>query len=87
MLGSRIEMMGRGIKKVLDDLRAVRILVLHPRDDDGDALIRQLRRIGCDVRAAWPIPDEVPKASIWFSCSSNMPDRKHFPGPREATGR
>jgi AmiR/NasT family two-component response regulator len=53
-------MMGRGIKKVLDDLRT-RILVLHPRDDDGDALIRQLRRIGCDVRAAWPIPDDVPK--------------------------
>jgi AmiR/NasT family two-component response regulator len=61
-LGWRIEaMMGRGIKKVLDDLRTARILVLHPRDDDGDALIRQLRRIGCDVRAAWPIPDEVPK--------------------------
>jgi len=60
--GWRIEaMMGRGIKKVLDDLRTARILVLHPRDDDGDALIRQLRRIGCDVRAAWPIPDEVPK--------------------------
>jgi two-component system, response regulator PdtaR len=54
-------MSGRGIKKVLDDLRTTRILVLHPRDDDGDALIRQLRRIGCDVRANWPIPDEVPK--------------------------
>ena len=54
-------MTGRGIKKVLDDLRSARILVLHPRDEDGDALIRQLRRIGCDVRAAWPIPDEVPK--------------------------
>src|SRR6202044_2307944 len=54
-------MSGRGIKKVLDDLRTTRILVLHPRDDDGDAPIRQLRRIGCDVRAAWPIPDEVPK--------------------------
>jgi AmiR/NasT family two-component response regulator len=53
--------MERGIKKVLDDLRAARVLVLHPRDEDGDALIRQLRRIGSDVRAAWPIPDMLPK--------------------------
>jgi two-component system, response regulator PdtaR len=36
------------------------VAVLHPRDDDGDALIQQLRRIGSDVRAAWPIPDEAP---------------------------
>jgi len=53
--------MQRGIRKVLDELRAARILVLHPRDDDGEALIGQLRRIGCDVRAAWPIPTELPR--------------------------
>lgn len=53
--------MERGIRKVLDELRAARILVLHPRDDDGEALIGQLRRIGCDVRAGWPIPTELPR--------------------------
>ncbi len=53
--------MDRAIRKVLDELRAARVLVLHPRDDDGDALIGQLRRIGCNVQAAWPIPAELPR--------------------------
>jgi two-component system, response regulator PdtaR len=53
--------MDRGTRKVLDDLKAARILVLHPKDEDGDALINQLRRIGCDARAAWPVPAELPK--------------------------
>jgi len=53
--------MERAIRKVLEELRAARVLVLHPRDEDGDALIGQLRRIGCNVRATWPIPTELPK--------------------------
>ena len=47
-------------RRLLQDLRNARILVLHPEDGEGKALVGQLRRIGCDVRAAWPIPRELP---------------------------
>ena len=49
-----------GARRILDDLRAARILVAHPHDEEGEELVKQLRRIGCDVRAAWPIPRELP---------------------------
>ncbi|SON55721.1 Aliphatic amidase regulator [Hartmannibacter diazotrophicus] len=49
-----------GVKRLLDDLRQARVLVIHPQDEEGEALIRQLRRIGCDVRAAWPVPAALP---------------------------
>jgi len=35
--------------------------VVHPRDAEGDALIDQLKRIGCNVRGLWPPPAEIPR--------------------------
>jgi AmiR/NasT family two-component response regulator len=49
-----------GIRRLIDDLRGARVLVIHPRDADGDALIDQLKRIGCNVRGMWPPPAELP---------------------------
>ena len=37
------------------------MLVVHPRDAEGDALIDQLKRIGCNVRGLWPPPAEIPR--------------------------
>jgi AmiR/NasT family two-component response regulator len=49
-----------GGRKILDDLRRARVLVIHPRDEDGVALTDHLRRLGCDVHAAWPPPPQLP---------------------------
>ncbi len=48
------------LKLILDDLRQAKILVIHPRDDDGAALVDHLKRLGCDVKAVWPAPASIP---------------------------
>jgi AmiR/NasT family two-component response regulator len=53
--------MKAGIRRLIDDLRGARVLVVHPRDSEGDALIDQLKRIGCNVRGMWPPPAEMPQ--------------------------
>ncbi len=45
--------------ELLKDLRTLRAAVFHPRDHDGEQLIRQLQRIGCQVRAFWPPAPEL----------------------------
>src|SRR3954454_18947307 len=45
------------------DLRQLSILVVHPRDRDGELLLRQLQRAGCRVQHSWP-PDETPLQTI-----------------------
>ncbi len=34
--------------------QGLRVLVLHPRDRDGETLARQAQRLGCEVRHDWP---------------------------------
>lgn len=52
--------MSAGARRILEDLRRARVLVVHPRDDDGTALLEHLRRLGCGVEAAWPPPAALP---------------------------
>lgn len=40
--------------------RGMRVVVLHPNDEDGKTLTDHLRRMGLPVRAFWPIPDAAP---------------------------
>ena len=47
-------------RKILDDLRRARALVIHPRDEEGAALLEQLRRLGCAVSLVWPPPAALP---------------------------
>lgn len=49
------------IRRLIDDLRGARVLVVHPRDAEGEALIDQLKRIGCNVRGMWPPPADLPR--------------------------
>src|ERR1700751_1075330 len=49
-----------GIRRLIEELRGARVLVVHPRDAEGDALLDQLKRIGCNVRGIWPPPVELP---------------------------
>jgi two-component system, response regulator PdtaR len=44
---------------LIQSLRRARVLVLHPRDRDGDELLRQLKRIGCQVDLIWPAPPSI----------------------------
>ncbi|AOF92848.1 ANTAR domain-containing protein [Sinorhizobium sp. RAC02] len=49
-----------GPGRIMQDLRRARVLVVHPRDEDGDALVAHLKRLGCEVRATWPLPPVLP---------------------------
>jgi AmiR/NasT family two-component response regulator len=50
--------------QILRDLRGLRVLVIHPPDAEGVDLVGHLRRIGCQVDAAWPIPDAADGADV-----------------------
>lgn len=52
----------RSTPELLKDLRSLRVAVFHPRDNDGEQLIRQLQRIGCQVQAFWPLSAELNEA-------------------------
>jgi AmiR/NasT family two-component response regulator len=49
-----------GTSRVLRDLRSLRVLLVHPDDQDGQELIAQLQRIGCQVKAFWPPAEKLP---------------------------
>lgn len=51
----------RPTPQILRDLRSLRVLAFHPRDQDGEQLTHQLQRIGCQVRAFWPPLMELPE--------------------------
>ncbi len=50
-----------GTSKLLRDLRSLRVVVFHPSDQDGEEIIRQLQRIGCQVKAFWPPLERLPE--------------------------
>jgi len=50
-----------GTSRLLRELRSLRVLVFHPDDHDGQELIGQLGRIGCQVKAFWPPLDKLPE--------------------------
>lgn len=45
---------------LFEDLRTLRVLVIHPPGEDRNVLEEQLRRLGCPLRAVWPFPSQVP---------------------------
>jgi AmiR/NasT family two-component response regulator len=47
--------------ELLKDLRSLRISVFHPKDNEGEMLIRQLERIGCKAELFWPPRPELPE--------------------------
>ncbi|MGE0006099.1 MAG: ANTAR domain-containing response regulator [Parvibaculaceae bacterium] len=65
------------LRYILDDLQQARVLVIHPRDEDGAALVDHLKRLGCDVKAVWPVPAAIPSdvdaVFIQVGDSSNEP--------------
>ncbi len=46
----------------LRELLELKVVVVHPPDEEGAALVGHMRRIGCLVSSAWPMPS-VPAAN------------------------
>lgn len=63
---------GRGKRltpEFLKQLRSLRVAVLHPKDADGEVLIQQLQRIGCQVQTFWPPAAELPESFDLVFCA------------------
>jgi two-component system, response regulator PdtaR len=49
---------------IIKALRSTRVALVHPMDEDGQVLDRQLRRIGCQISCHWPYPRTVPDIDV-----------------------
>ncbi|WP_282605785.1 ANTAR domain-containing response regulator [Pelagibius sp. Alg239-R121] len=47
-------------QNLLRRLRRMRVLVIHPDDQERSLLLAQLKRIGCQVESLWPAPESLP---------------------------
>lgn len=47
-------------QSLLRKLRRMRILVIHPDDEERAAFVAHLKRIGCQVEMLWPSPETLP---------------------------
>ncbi len=45
--------------EILKDLRKLRVLVVHPNDQQGSDICQHIERIGCKVRMVWPCPNDI----------------------------
>lgn len=59
----------RSTPDLLRNLRNLRVLVFHPQDADGDMLVQQLQRIGCQVTSLWPPLPELPATADAVFCA------------------
>lgn len=54
---------------LLRKLRKARVMVFHPKDGDGELLVQQLERIGCQVVSIWPPLDQLPDTVDLLICA------------------
>jgi AmiR/NasT family two-component response regulator len=69
-----------GVRRLIEDLRGARVLVIHPRDAEGEALIDQLKRIGCNVQGVWPPPPTIPHDIDTVFQLAESSEHTAFPG-------
>lgn len=46
--------------QILNNIRSLRSLVVHPPDSHAEELVAHLSRIGCRTEARWPPPESLP---------------------------
>lgn len=46
---------------LLRRLRRMRVLLIHPEDQERRMLLAHLKRIGCQVESMWPAPENLPE--------------------------
>lgn len=51
----------RDDEDLLRRLRRMKVLVIHPDDNERDMFLAHLKRIGCQVESVWPSPRELPE--------------------------
>lgn len=66
------------------DFRQLRVVVVHPRDHDGELLIRNLQRLGCPVAVVWPPTQSIEGEADILLCIVDPTTRALLEG---ATGR
>jgi AmiR/NasT family two-component response regulator len=59
---------------VLQNLRKTRVLIVHPNEGDSADLLRQIKRIGCQVEMIWPPPAILPPCDAVFFLIGDSPD-------------
>lgn len=47
-------------QNLLRRVRRMRVLVIHPGDEEHKMLLAHLKRIGCQVESMWPAPESLP---------------------------
>jgi AmiR/NasT family two-component response regulator len=68
-------------KGLLRTLRELQVLVIHPQDRDGEELVRQLRRIGCQTHCEWPHPAKIdPAVEVVFMLMDRAMPARDFSG-------
>ncbi len=45
--------------EILKDLRKLKVLVVHPNDEQGSDICQHIERIGCKVCMVWPCPKHI----------------------------
>lgn len=45
---------------LLKRLRRMRVLVIHPDDEERAMFLAHIKRVGCQVEAIWPAPEALP---------------------------
>lgn len=48
---------------VLKDIRELNVVIIHPRDQDGEEISGQLQRLGCRYQTFWPELDALPSGT------------------------
>jgi AmiR/NasT family two-component response regulator len=73
--------------QILRDLRGLRVEVVHPPDAEGVSLVEHLRRIGCTVNTAWPVPHLLPPVADIVVLSIDHDSREPLRHLLKATNR
>jgi AmiR/NasT family two-component response regulator len=55
--------MSSSIRRLYEDLRSIRVVIIYPPGDDREVLVEQFKRIGCQLSLVWPFPP-VPPAGV-----------------------
>jgi AmiR/NasT family two-component response regulator len=61
---------------LLQDLKGLRVQVIHPPDSEGQALVDHLRRIGCACETTWPLPDAINSSAVVVVASIERENRE-----------
>ena len=67
-------MMNSSIRRLYEDLRSIRVILIYPPGTDREILAEQFKRIGCHLSLLWPFPPAYPSDAdvILFQVSEEL---------------